>query len=1474
MAERKLSELFDTRIQIGKAEVNWFNRIVLKDVKIEDKNGETALEAGNLTAGFKLWPILKNKWILSTVRLFGVNCHIKKETIGSPPNIQFILDALSGDSSVESNFELRVQSILIRRGSFTYDIMDMENTKRQFNPHHIHVSNISGRLFVDHYSKDSINARINKLSFDEIAGLNVEKLVVNVVGNKDSLHIEQFALILPRTSIRIPSAGIKLAGLDSLSLIADKSPLTMTLAPSQISPADFVAFAPLLKDFSDVFDLSGEITGSINSLALNQLMLNYGTEMSFAGNMYLNNITSTEEELYLFGRAKQLYITTKGLHRISNSFERVNLALPKPVMNLEKLNFTGEISGFIDQMVAFGTLSSPIGSVQMDMLIGHQSKRDTSLYLKGNIASSDLQISSLFEEGNPFGKARFNAEIDLKQTLSKQISGHIRAQINEIEYKNYNYENIFLSGALKENEYEGLIHLNDPNGKAELQGLFRDNGEKSEFDFTANITHLHPDKLNILDHHKYERPDLSLGINAKFIGKNPDDFEGYIEFENVAFSTAKDTFSLDGLRLETTTDEQVDKRIILSSNIINGVLYGHYSFSTLVPDFYETIERYLPSLIRSVRKTNAQAQKQSESNAIHFDFTVENTEKISRTLLLPAALHEKTRLHGQYNNETHTLSATIDAPSFSIGSITLKDGLFSLENADDTINLQIDATQYNKNNAHNQLALKAQAYDDHIQTHVSWTSDKEEQFEADISASALFIEDTDAQDRKKLRTEITIPPAQIILKDSLWNIEPASLTLSDGNVIVDNFYVTKGKQYLHINGMISDDPKERLLIDLNGIEIGHIFEILNKPAIQFGGQATGAINARDLYGSMMIDGRLEVENFSFHKAVQGKLNISSEWDGDRQGILLIGSIYKNDSTYTDVNGYIFPIGDEQGLSLHFDANEINVAFLYQYMKTFSDSVGGRGFGHVHVHGSFSDVTVEGQPYIKDGSVKVNVLNTTYWFSDTIRLEENAIRATNVTIYDKDGDSGKIDFTLQHRHFKELRYDLNIRADKMLAYDITERANPELYGKLYASGTAQLKGTDDFIQVEGNVRTESGTSIGFNFSENASVEDYDFITFTENLHDTTLSTDDFSPNLLNNRKDAAAPTNDTKSDMNYTLDFLVNVTPDAQLELMMDPTTSDKIRGNGNGNLQVQYGSQSNTQIFGNYLISGGSYNFSLQQVIRKRFNIREGSVVSFHGDPMDANLDINAIYNLSANIQDLDETLILETANPNVMINCILQIDGRLQNPTISFDMELPNSNGELERRVKSFIDTEDMMTRQIIYLLVLNKFYTPDYSRNDFRTNEFSAVASSALSAQLSNILNSFTDKVQIGTNIRTRQDGIKDTEVEMLLSSQLLNNRLIFNGNFGYKDNYIQSNAFVGEFDLEYKLTRVGEISLKAYNHANDLYRYSKSLTRQGVGISFRKDFNVLPDIFRRKKKKKDTADSDPDQDANADRASTSVE
>jgi hypothetical protein len=209
----------------------------------------------------------------------------------------------------------------------------------------------------------------------------------------------------------------------------------------------------------------------------------------------------------------------------------------------------------------------------------------------------------------------------------------------------------------------------------------------------------------------------------------------------------------------------------------------------------------------------------------------------------------------------------------------------------------------------------------------------------------------------------------------------------------------------------------------------------------------------------------------------------------------------------------------------------------------------------------------------------------------------------------------------------------------------------------------------------------------------------------------------------------------------------------------------------------------------------------------------------------------------------------------NAAVNCILQLTGQLQHPSISFDLDLPNSTPELNRQVKSYIRTEDMMNRQIFYLLVLNSFYTsPEYGGSSTRTKNDMSLLTSTLSTQLSSILDVFTDKIQlVGTTFHQSDEGYgNSTEMELLLSSQLLNNRLIINGNFGYRDNpYLDGNIhWIGDFDLEYKLTKKGDIRLKFFNHYNyrNYYNLTPDMT-QGLGILFRKDFDRISDFFKKK-------------------------
>jgi hypothetical protein len=131
-------------------------------------------------------------------------------------------------------------------------------------------------------------------------------------------------------------------------------------------------------------------------------------------------------------------------------------------------------------------------------------------------------------------------------------------------------------------------------------------------------------------------------------------------------------------------------------------------------------------------------------------------------------------------------------------------------------------------------------------------------------------------------------------------------------------------------------------------------------------------------------------------------------------------------------------------------------------------------------------------------------------------------------------------------------------------------------------------------------------------------------------------------------------------------------------------------------------------------------------------------------------------------------------------------------------------------------------------------------------------SVASSTISSQLSSVLGQISENWNIAPTFRSDRGDFSDVEVDVALSSRLLNNRLLFNGNFGYRDNAMNVSQFVGDFDLEYLLVRSGTWRLKAYNRYNDQNYYLRTaLTTQGVGVVFKHDFNSFFSIFKAFKK-----------------------
>ena len=317
-----------------------------------------------------------------------------------------------------------------------------------------------------------------------------------------------------------------------------------------------------------------------------------------------------------------------------------------------------------------------------------------------------------------------------------------------------------------------------------------------------------------------------------------------------------------------------------------------------------------------------------------------------------------------------------------------------------------------------------------------------------------------------------------------------------------------------------------------------------------------------------------------------------------------------------------------------------------------------------------------------------------------------------------------------------------------------------------------------------------------------------------------------------------------------LNLAIEATPDATMRIIMDPTAGDYISGRGSGNIRTEFYNKGDVRMFGNYTIDQGIYKFSLQEVIRKDFTIDEGSTISFNGAPLDATLDINARYTVnSVSLNDLMPNAgMLGLDQTNVKVDCLMNLSGQLTSPGIKMNLEFPNERDEVQTIVRSYITTDEEMSMQILYLLSIGKFYASESAGGTQNSDVMSSVLSSTLSGQLSNALSNIIDNNNwnVGTNLSTGERGWTDVEFEGMLSGQLLNNRLLINGNFGYRDNPLSNTNFVGDFEAEWLVNRSGTIRLKAYNETNDRYYTRTNLTTQGIGIIFKKDFNKWSELL----------------------------
>ena len=1336
---KELSHIMGTELTIGRIDMGLLNRIIIDDVLLDDQSGKEMLKVARLSAKFEILPLFKGKITISSVQLFGFNINLNKKTPDSPPNFKFVLDAFASQDTIkkEKNIDLRINSILIRRGKLAYDVFSEKETPGKFNSKHVRLQNIIANISLKALQNDSINASIKRLSVDEQSGFELKKLSLKLVANAQKMSIDNFSIDLPGTSLKMDTIHLDYDSLGAFKQFTDNVRFTFRTLPSYVTLKDISPFVPALSNFKEKIELDLDVNGTINQLNCSKLAINAGNQFQVEGDVSLQDL-SHPQDAFIFGNLSKLSANSNGIGFLVRNLNKEYNGVPPILERLGDLSFRGEISGYFTDLVTYGLFHTNIGTVKTDLKLSSDKEKGLFAY-SGAIKTIDFKLGKLLNN-NKLGEVTFNLDVKGAHYDRQRPSIILKGLIAAIEYSNYKYENITLDGEYKHGGFNGKAALNDENGSVAVNGSINLVEKIPTFDFQASIKNLRPHEL--------------------------------------------------------------------------------------------------PSLILPPKK-----QIETDNN-FSFDIHIFNVDILSSIFDIPLKIYTHSTIKGYVNDRMRRIRVEGYFPRLQYKNNFLESGLLLCENPSDQFMGKVRFTSQKKNGAVN-ISLEAQAKDDQVNTTINWGNNAAVTYSGQLAAMAQFLR-TEGE-KPLLKALVDIKPTDVILNDTIWQVHPSQVVVDSGKIDINDFYFSHADRYIRVDGHISDNPEDTVKVNLKDINIGYVFDIARiSDDVNFEGDATGMAYASGVLKKPVLDTRLSIMNFTLNGGLLGDLDIYGAWDNEKKGIYLDAHIQEKDISKTHVNGFIYPIKPTSGLDLNIDANNLNIKFLEHYMRSIAQDVRGRASGKVHFYGKFKGLTLDGA-VMTDASMKFDILNTSFALKDTIRLAPEGITFDNIHIADMEGHQGKLNGYLHYKHFKNIKYQFDIQVNNMLVMNTQESPDFPFYGTVYATGNALLAGNaQDGLDANIAMTTNRNTNFTYSTGTVASATNNQFIKFVDKTPRRSIQD---SVQLVSFYEQVQQKIEKKESQTDIRLNILVDATPDATMKIIMDPVAGDYISGRGSGNIRMEFYNKGDMKMFGNYHIQQGIYKFSLQEVIRKDFIIKEGSTITFNGPPLDATLDIQASYTVpSASLNDLipDASTIIQ--QPNVRVNCMMNLNGILLRPTIKLGIELPNERDEVQALVRNYLSTDEQMNMQILYLLGIGKFYMENNTGERQSSDMMSSVLSSTLSGQLNNMLSQIIDNNNwnIGTNLSTGEKGWTDMEVEGILSGQLLNNRLIINGNFGYRDNPMANTNFVGDFEAEWLLTRSGDVRLKAYNETNDHYYTKTNLTTQGVGVMYKKDFNKWNELF----------------------------
>ncbi len=1322
---------------------------------------------------------------------------------------------------------------------------------------HMNISNINVEVNKLLYFNGEVTGEINGINLKEKSGFELQKLRASEAKFSNSkMEFNGVQIITPNSYIG-DTLSLKYSSLASFGDFSNEVYMDGRFYKTKVAFKDIMRFAHDLnqnaffqKNKNENATLSGRVYGKINSLKAKELDVSLGNGFRLKGKFDSNNIAVKDEER-MNAKIDELTTDINILRQLLPGFTP-----PQNFDKLGKVNFNGSFSGFFADFVADGRLSTALGRVGMDMRLDLKGGKDNAVY-SGNLDVEDFDLAK-WTGDSKFGKTSFAVHVNNGQGLAiEKARADLKGELKKFIFKNYQYKDINIKGDLKKNFFVGELVIKDENADLKFDGTVNFSGVVPVFDFKSKINKIDLKKLNLSD----ADLKLSADLNMKMTGDLKSGFYGNANLNHLIVDKNNGTkIYLDSINLLSDRTKDGRKQITMNSDIFNLKIAGVFNLLEIPKSVAFFLNKQHPIFSKNIG-LNIDYSTNLEPQDFEFNAKIKDSKNLTNIFVPNLDTIRDLEVSGSFNSNTQDLDLVYGADKIKYQDYVFEGIAFDLTMNDryGLSNLIVYHSQINgKDMAAVRVGLRL-----HADTLITNISTDNLNTDYDFSKLRLAANIIPVDDKYHINFETS---NLTLLKDE-WDIKASNTIVWGKNYLdVNNFDMISGDKKITIN--TTNTNKLNIVAKNYGLE--YLNNYITDKRFNFGGKYTIGLSTDDVFKLSGLEFSLHCDDFLINNIRRGALDLKAETDNIKSPVKANLKIVDGDKNIA-IDGFYYPKNLDEVFKNKFIPNAINFDVkLSDYpLSTINLLIANGTYNTVgnidatmNVSGPLDNLNYNGLARIKNGGISISYLKTRVLIKDEIlKITNDSIATTKGQITDSLGNIGYVYGGLVHRKFRNIGLALTIESPRFLMFNTQSNDNSMYYGKGIGSGSITFSGDFDRTNLKIRAKTGVGTNVTIPFNRELNTSGLSFVKFKQNQK---------TENTANTSKELRG----------MDVDMELEVTEDADIQLIPDVNAGDNITGKGVGNIHLISNRTGEFNMYGNYEIKNGKYLFTLfEGFINKNFEINEGGNIRWDGNPYDATINLTANhsgintspYNLISEYISRNNSNTKTDALKTTNVNLKLLLSGKLFKPDVNFDITMPNLFGEIktytDTKIRLLKQEQVEMNKQVVGLLSNFGFLTNNIT-NQLQSagiNTISEYISSQITSLLNQSLSSSGIEISAAYN-RVQLDninvinGYKVDEYRIGVTKYLFNDRLAVTGKGNISNSTDNTNAgpnstgtFIGaDFILEYDITADRKLKARLSQIRDQAVEGKRD--RTSIGLNYRQDFDTFNDlvaiIFGKKK------------------------